>query len=214
MLDFWWWTEKLSETCRVLFQKWMWGIVASRWVYYKNIRRMQNNTYTIDMASGIKVKVKQSHYRPEQAQRVPGGWGSQISRQSAYQGGKVVSSTHRPPLPPKKYSWYSFLLGAESNPGPLVWPEGLCQWKIPMTPSGIEPWPATYTDKMKSMLHLENFNWVLKCAWQEVFLDITNRKCKQTWRGLSIDWYPLDDNTSTKTQRFARFSCYYFPVQK
>jgi len=33
-------------------------------------------------------------------------------------GGKVVSLTHRPPLPPSKYSWHSFLLQAESTPGP------------------------------------------------------------------------------------------------
>ena len=36
----------------------------------------------------------------------------------AQDGGKVVSLTHRPPLPPRKCSWYSFLLEAESTPGP------------------------------------------------------------------------------------------------
>jgi hypothetical protein len=36
----------------------------------------------------------------------------------AQDDGKVVSLTHRPPLPHRKCSWYSFLLEAESTPGP------------------------------------------------------------------------------------------------
>jgi hypothetical protein len=46
-----------------------------------------------------KAYKKQSHCRPRQALRFPGAWGSQLSRQSAHKGGKVVSLTHRPPLP-------------------------------------------------------------------------------------------------------------------
>jgi hypothetical protein len=33
-------------------------------------------------------------------------------------GGKVVSLTLQPPLPSRKYTWYSFLLEAVSTPGP------------------------------------------------------------------------------------------------
>jgi len=62
-------------------------------------------------------KVKQSLHRPEQALRVPGIWGSQISSQSTHDGSKVVSPTHRPILPTREYAWYSILLEAESTAG-------------------------------------------------------------------------------------------------
>jgi hypothetical protein len=53
----------------------------------------------------IKKKVKLSHHRPLGFQEVEA---PRISRQSARVGGKVVSPMHRPPLPPRKISWYSF----------------------------------------------------------------------------------------------------------
>jgi len=51
----------------------------------------------------------------------------------AQDGGKVVSVTHRLHFTPRKYSWYSLLLEAESNPEPK------CDRKDYVTSSGIEP---------------------------------------------------------------------------
>jgi hypothetical protein len=84
------------------------------------------------------VKVQQSHHSPGQALRVPAGWGSQISRQSAHEGGKVVSLTHQPPLSPGRFPATHFYWRLSQPQGHSA-AGGLCQCKIPVTPSGIEP---------------------------------------------------------------------------
>jgi hypothetical protein len=73
---------------------------------------------------------------PLQALAVSAVGGSHIWRLSAHEGGKFVSSRHRPPLPPRKCSWHSFLLEAESILGHSA-PEGLSLWNI-NTPWGID----------------------------------------------------------------------------
>jgi len=62
----------------------------------------------------IKIKLKQSLYKPVGFQEV------EAPRFQDNQHMKVVrllSPTHRPPLPRRKYSCYSFLLAEESTPG-------------------------------------------------------------------------------------------------
>ena len=96
----------------------------------------------MDRILQVKVKIKQSLYTPGQALRVPGGWGSEISRQSTHEGGKVVNPTHRPSLSPRKYSWYAFLLEAEPTAGSQCGRKDFCQWKIPTNSNRTRDLPA------------------------------------------------------------------------
>jgi hypothetical protein len=82
--------------------------------------------------------LKESRNRPDVAQRVPGGLGSQISWHSAREGGEVVSLAHRPPLPPAMFLVLIFTRGWV-DPKAMVRSEGNMSLKNPVTPPGIDP---------------------------------------------------------------------------
>ena len=100
-------------------------------------------------------KMKQSHYRPGQALRAPGVYGYHISRQSTKEGVKFISPTHRPTLPPplKKILVLIFVSWWVDSRATVL-PEGLCQWKITITKSGIKP------ANFRHATHLEDSNKV------------------------------------------------------
>jgi len=81
---------------------------------------------------------KQSLHKPGEVQRVPGGWGSQISRQSHM---KVVtlSATRIGRLYPQKIILVLISVRGWVELRAIVRLEWSCKRKIPMTPPGIEP---------------------------------------------------------------------------
>jgi hypothetical protein len=68
-----------------------------------------------------------------------------ISRQSVHEGGKFVRSKHRPPLLPKRYPTYLFVLKIESTPKPFCFrkDKGNEKSKWPLTAFSAVPQPSS-----------------------------------------------------------------------
>jgi hypothetical protein len=71
-----------------------------------------------------------SHYRARQTFGFYEVHVPLLSRLAAHDFSTIISSTHRPPLPPRKYSLVLISVRGWADPRATVRPEGLCQWKI------------------------------------------------------------------------------------
>ena len=98
-------------------------VYKSKHLYFKTHNIKFSRIHKKIILSQNAVKVKQSHYRPGHTPRFPDF--------------KTIGA--RPPLPLQKIFLVLISVRGWVNSWAIVRPEGLCHWKIPTTPSGIEP---------------------------------------------------------------------------
>ena len=89
---------------------------VSGWTSARELQRThRQNTYSVELRIlVIPIANYSDQLRPEGSRRLR----FPDIETAANEGDKVVRPTYRPPLSPRKYLWYSFLLEAESTPGP------------------------------------------------------------------------------------------------
>ena len=129
------------------------GIIDARARYRAAARRLRNAAlmnpiFTHINPVHIKVKVMQ-FYRPQGFQefevpRFRNNQHMEVASLSALRTGRLQ--------PPRKYSWYSFLLEAESNLGPWCGQKDYVNEKL-VTPSGIEPATCRLVAQCLNQLH-------------------------------------------------------------
>jgi hypothetical protein len=150
-------------------------------------------------------QVKQSLYKPGQALKFPGGWGSQNWQTIGtwrWWGFQPYASAV---FIPKEILLVLISDRGWVDPRAIMRTEGFCQWKIPMTPSGIETTTFRFVDQpLKQMLR--------RMPNRHTYTVIFLVGLKENWKSLTV--YSLSVTRFFSQRSFIQLSSFKAPLCK